>query len=433
MVGILDKLIDITRSREFLIFWIIFFVYTSNQTVVSSNDVTPTRLLPISIIRERNFDLDEFTFLYGSKDKLPYFLKNADGRILSQYPVFTSILAVPVYLMPVILGLDPQSNNVLLLSKLTATIIIAISALFIYWTIKRISNEKIALIITTIYAFGTDNWSISSQDLWQHGPGELFIAIAIYLLVRGLNEERFIKYVGFTLMCAVAVRPTNLIIAAVLTVYVLMEHRRQFLAYTIYATPIALMMLAYSTIYLNSILLLGQLQPPTERWDTPLLDGLLGLLISPNRGLLVYSPIFILSFIGMLGIWRVKNEKLVKYSSMIVFSMIVVWGKWWAWHGSVSYGPRMLIETIPFLCLLLAGPMEKMLKRQTLKIILATLVVMSIFINFIGAYVWDGSWEWEHKLEEKINKNDREHLNELWWSTSDMEWVYYAKRFLAIV
>ena len=31
------------------------------------------------------------------------------------------------------------------------------------------------------FAFGTDTWMISSQALWQHGSGELLVALALLL------------------------------------------------------------------------------------------------------------------------------------------------------------------------------------------------------------------------------------------------------------
>jgi len=431
MAGVVDELIAASRSRAFLIFLLVFFVYMSDSVVVSSNDVVATRLLPISMIREGDFDLNEFTFLYDGGGTLPYWLKEVNGRILTQYPVFTAVLALPFYVIPVLMGLDAQSNDVLLLSKLAAVFLTALSALLVYWTIRRVSSERTSLLVTFVYAFGTANWPISSQDLWQHGPGELFIAASLYFLVRGLEEERFTAYAGFTLMCAVAVRPANALIAGVLSAYVLFERRREFLKYVVLMVPPAFFVAAYSVTYLGSVFLLGQLQPPAEGWTNPLVDGLLGLLASPNRGLLAYSPVFVLSLAGVYWAWRTRGERLMRYSSVAVAAALLLWSKWWAWHGSVSYGPRMLIETLPFLCLFLAKPVEAMLGRKGLAVVLAALVALSVFINFIGAAEWNGTWEWENRLEEKINTNDSLRLNSLMWDFGNLQWVYYARRFFA--
>ncbi|MFH1125651.1 MAG: hypothetical protein V1703_00870, partial [Candidatus Altiarchaeota archaeon] len=141
--------------------------------------------------------------------------------------------------------------------------------------------------------------------------------------------------------------------------------------------------LAYSITYLHSIILLGQLQDPTYGWSAPVIEGLQGLLISPTRGLLVYSPIFILSAIGMINVWRRKNTQM-KYYSMVVILTILLWSRWWEWHACIEIGPsRYLIETLPFLCLFLAEPIEIMIKEKKLKAILTTLILISVLNNLI--------------------------------------------------
>ena len=430
-----DKLVSAVTGRGFLLFWLIFFIYMANPTVISSSDATPTRLLPISIIRERNFDLNEFAFLNEGKTGVYYTQKMADGRIVSQYPVFTAVLAVPVYLLPVVLGVSPQSEALLLASKLTATLITALSAVFIYWTIKRLSNKNVAWIVALVYALGTANWPISSQDLWQHGPAELFICITLYLFTRSLREERYITYAGFTLSWTVALRPPTLVIALILTAYVFMKHRNVFLPYALGALPMALAVTAYSTAYLGNPLLLGQLQDPTRGWTTPLFEGLTSLLISPNIGLLVRSPVLILAFVGMLYAWLkpAKGERAtqMEYYTLATLAILLLWSKWWAWHGVVVHANRMLIETLPFLALFLIKPVEIMLKKPVLAVILAVLVIASIALNFAIIASWDRSWDQTHNVEYIVLHGTPEEQHNLWWNTSDLIWVHYAKKTLA--
>jgi len=425
MASIADQLLTFFKSRAFFIFWIIFFIYMANQRIVTHTDPTPTRLLPISIIREGNFDLNEFNFLYNDTNHLPYYLKNIDGKIVSFYPVFTSLLAVPIYFIPVLTGIDPQSTTVLLLSKTTAALLIALSAAFLYLTLRHMANEKTSLVITAIYAFGTTNWPISSQDLWQHGAGELFICITLYALAQGGKKPHLIPYAGFALACAVAIRPSNLLTTLILTAYVFMKHRKQIRLYLLYATPPIIAILAYSQLYLGSVTLLGQMQSPTGGWNTPLFEGLSGLLASPSRGLFVYSPVLILSLAGIAQSWK-KTE--TKYYAITIAANVLLWSKWIQWYGGNVYGPRLLIETLPFFCLLLAKPVETLYSRRTGILLLAVLIGLSVFINFLGAFEWDASWDSVHHVEESIRARDYEYLNRLWWSP-DAQWAYYAKRF----
>jgi hypothetical protein len=57
-------------------------------------------------LREFDFDLDEFPFLY--EGEMPWFVQRINDRIVSAYPR-GGVLALPVYLLPVLGGLSPQS------------------------------------------------------------------------------------------------------------------------------------------------------------------------------------------------------------------------------------------------------------------------------------------------------------------------------------
>ncbi|MDD5111469.1 MAG: glycosyltransferase family 39 protein [Candidatus Altiarchaeota archaeon] len=435
MANTVDRLLGIVKSAEFTLLIAAFMVYMSNPGVLLHTDVTTTRLLPLSIIRERDFDLDEFTFLYENKSELPYYLKNIEGRIVSTYPVFTPLLATPVYLLPALTGLDIQSDNVILLAKISAALMTAISCLFIYWTVKRCASEKTALLVTAVYAFGTSNWTISSQDLWQHGPGELFIAMSIYLLIRGLKEEKCIRYAGLALSTAVAIRPTNAIIALVLSAYVLMEHRRQFPRYILYAAPMALAVLVYSQTYLHSMMLMGQVYNPTERWDNPLVDGLAGLLMSPAVGLLVYSPIFLVSLIGALKPWQGERNALntqLRYYTLATAVFILMWGKWRYWHGCHVYGPRMLIEILPFLCLFLARPADEMLKNRRLAVLLLALAGISVLAHFAQLADLGGIFNENPIAANALICNGDVYNQEAWWDAKNTVYARYADKVIAL-
>ena len=87
-----------------------------------------------------------------------------------------------------------------------------------------------------------------------------------------------------------------------------------------------------------------------ETFTTPLWVGLGGLLFSVGKGLLWLSPI---SLLGLLALpWfaqrRAETGKLIFY---LVLVDLLVLSKWWAWHGSWSWGPRLLAPILP-LCLL---------------------------------------------------------------------------------
>ena len=52
---------------SFLLFLVVLLVYVANGRSIGAGDTLPARYLPFSLLRERNFDLDEFPVLYGGE------------------------------------------------------------------------------------------------------------------------------------------------------------------------------------------------------------------------------------------------------------------------------------------------------------------------------------------------------------------------------
>ncbi len=342
-------------------------------------------------------------------------------------------MALPVYILPVLGGISPQSHLLLQLAKLAAALITALSAVFLYLGLQRITQEKIAWAITMIYAFGTSSFSSSSQALWQHGPSQLFLALALYYLIRGLEEPRFSAYAGFALATAVICRPVNLVMALPIAAYFFLERRAEAIGFCLSALPPALLLTAYNSYAFGSPFTIGIASfviTPSSIWDassvfgTPLRQGLMGILASPGRGLLIYSPIFFFSFVGMAMLWRGPGQVLLKYLSLAPVLLILFTSKWGMWWGGHSYGPRILADMTPILCLYLYLPFERAQGKAFLKYSIAALSALSIGLHALGAFS-DGSW----------NKfpTDVDHHTERLWSWVDSPPVYYLQKVFTAV
>jgi hypothetical protein len=160
----------LTHPTPIRLFLIALFIYNANGAQHGAVDTIPARFLPYSILTERNFDLDEFRFLYVHG--VPAYLIRSGGHLVSQYPPLPAILALPFYLLPVFAGVPPESKLLTDMEKLAAATITALSVVLLYAAIRRLDGEKTALFLSVIYAFGTGSFSVSSQALWQHGPSQ---------------------------------------------------------------------------------------------------------------------------------------------------------------------------------------------------------------------------------------------------------------------
>ena len=345
-------------STPVLLFISVMLIYSTGGRLDDIGDSFPARYLPLSILREFDLDLDEFSFLH--REVVHYYLQYRNGHFLSTFPIGAALLATPIYLLPVLWGITPQSPWMPFLEKSAARIIAALSVLFLYLALRRLTLARHALLIALVYALGTSTFSVSSQALWQHGPAQLFLTLTIYFLVRGLNERGYVAPAGFTSMAMVFCRPTNVLVALPILLYVLHRRRKELIGFVICALPPLLFLLAYNQYYFGSFFDTGYgsslSNPSSFWWENSLVDGLLWMLISPHRGLLIYSPIFFFSFVGIFIIWKRNLESPVKipepYPISAYFAFFQIELVWWLvlWT-TLSSGCHTYFSVEPISCL----------------------------------------------------------------------------------
>ncbi len=417
-----------------LLFLLTILIYSLNDRTLFAGDTIPARYLPLSLVRELDFDLDEFPFLYESK--FPYFLTTSQGHIVSAYPPWAGVLALPVYLGPALLGVDPTSVLMQDLEKRAAMLITALSVVVLFFALRRMTLEKTAWFIAVIYAFGTSSFSISSQALWQHGPVQLFLALTIFCLVKGLENPRFSAYSGFALGCAVISRPVNLIVALPVVAYIVHKQRDQVVGFLLAGVPPLLLFMAYNTFYFGSPFITGvgsAVVIPSElisihlfSFDTPILEGVAGVLVSPGRGLLVYSPVLVFSIVGMMVAWREPRYLYLRYLSFAALLLLIIVSKWTGWWGGDSYGPRLLADVTPILCFLLYPAVDYWKGKKAVKYAIIGLAALSIGMHAIGAgrdrVAGEKTWTAHYEIGR--------HPERLWsWRESPP--MYYGKQLWA--
>jgi hypothetical protein len=135
-------------SGHLLFFVLIFLAHIVTSYPLVWGDSFTSRYLPMSIIRELNFDLNEFDFPYDKQ--IPYFLQYRNGRIVSSYPVSAALTAIPFYLVPVLLGIGHQSPWIPVLEKASTASITLLSALLLSLTVKRLATKRASLFVTAV-------------------------------------------------------------------------------------------------------------------------------------------------------------------------------------------------------------------------------------------------------------------------------------------
>ncbi len=424
------------RQRTYHLYVLVFTLFmvtnpAAAPMLIGAGDDLPTILLPVSIIVERDFDLDEFIGPAGGPLtgwEKTYRAVRVGNHHFSKYPILTALLVTPFYLLPVAFGFTAQSSLLpyYLLSKTCAALLAGASVVLVYLSLRRVASEAAALCLSLVYALASPTWTTSSQTLWQHAGSQLFLAAGVHCLLRSLEDGKAIGFSGLFIGLAVAARPTSLVMALFLVAYLVhRSHSRlpHFLAGAI--IPLSFL-LWYNHSTFGSPLSQGYGTEAYDGWTTPLHRGLLGILFSPSKGLLAYSPVLWFSIAGIVGSWRIRTRDeattwLFRYLGLAAASFTLVMSKWHAWHGSWSFGPRMLVDITPLLVLLMVPALEWLRQSRTLLAVFATFLVISIAVQLAGLSMFDAGW---YRQQFSTGYNEA-----AFWSIRSSELAYYIDRF----
>jgi hypothetical protein len=402
------------------LFLLLFCIYNANFRHGGSTDTISTTALPVSIITEGDFDLDEFRGLLSTNTQaldaaLKYFggMQERDGHLVSSYPPGAAVMAAPFFAVAKYSGYLQQWHHYRVVGKIAASTLVALAAVFIFLTLRLHVDARAAWMLALFFALGTSAWSISSQDMWQQGPGSLSLAAAIYALtlLERQPSQAVAAFAGVCLGFAVYCRLLNVIPTAALSLFVLLHRRDYLIAYLLplvgFAGAIAYYNLTtfgnlsggYDAIY----------KSPAHAWrgidsasgyTNPLLKGFADTLLSPSRGLWIYSPFTLAGFAAIIPLVRRQQAILPRYLLLWIALMCVILAKNTIWWGGATFGPRYFAEVCIALTVL-AGISWQWLQNSRLwhGLIVAGGIAAIVF-NGIGALFAPCGWEVEPTLTD---------------------------------
>jgi hypothetical protein len=387
-----------------------FVVYNANLRQIGTGDTVPARYLPLILWKYGTFDFDANARLIaqghsmfadrnrpaGAAGKVLYVepsaywkVRTRQHQIASLYPVVTPLLVTPLYL-PAVMWLNahgweqPQIDRVAeLMEKLSASFLASLASVLMYLVLRQ-GCARWSLPLALVFAFGTNTWMISSQALWQHAGGELLIALALLLIVFPASAMR-LALLGAVSVLMASNRPPDALIAAAMVLFSIWSHRRRALWLLAgAAVPLALLM-CYNLEFIGHIVGGYALEKnPNKKFFHLDWIGLPGLLISPSRGLLVFSPFLVFLPAGLILRLREPGTRgLALALSFAVAAQFLLYSQA-DWRAGVSWGPRWLTDLLPILIWMLA-PAMLVLRPLALGLLIAAMAA-SVIVQGIGAF-----------------------------------------------
>jgi len=117
-----------------------------------------------------------------------------------------------------------------------------------------------------------------------------------------------------------------------------------------------------------------------------LIQGLLGM----RKGWLIYTPVMILSLVGIFQLRRSGNGNKALVPVLIYFPLFVYiafsWQVWW--YGG-CYGQRVMIQLYPLLAFPLAAFIQFVRTRKNLRYISACFITICVLLNVLKIYQYE--------------------------------------------
>lgn len=362
-----------------LVVALVLAVLLANGRPIPAGDTRPTERLAASLVLQGNLDLDEYP------DVEPPFAREVAGHRVSIYPALSALLAAPVFALTHQL-FQFDELGLALAGKLAAVLCAALAAGLMFLAIARRHGEAGALAPALLFALGTSVWS-TSQALWQHPAAVLFLSWAVLCLVRADEDDAWAARAGLPLTLALAARHASVAAVAVLALSVVVRWPRRALGLMLWGLPGVLFMLGYQWFYFGSPWRHGFSGAVAARLAGAWGEGHLGLLVSPAKGLLVFSPLVLVCVAGLVRAWRKGERGLASSLGLAALAHWLLVGGWAEWHGGVCFGPRLMTEALPLLALFVPEGLRVLGRAGLL------LAGYSVAVQALGAFTYDMRWE----------------------------------------
>lgn len=393
---------------------LLIFSLSPNRQV---GDSKFTLLVSHSLLEQGSFTLERY--------KIPNLLPRQDTQSFPQanlyqlewqgdhlyyfMPVGSCVLSVPFVALGKVFGTSVvnveqayRARREIQLQSLLASLLMASLTAVILYTSQLLLPLGWSLLVALGSAFGTQVWSTASRAVWAETWGMLLLGIVIFMLLAHSVDKRKVNPMLLATLLAwmYFVRPTNSISIAAITIYILLANIFNFrfwLQYTITGVVWLAGFLAYSYYHFST--LLPRYYEASRLSSQTFWEAMLGNLVSPSRGLLIFVPVLL--FVGFLLIrhWaQIPFRRLALLSLVVIGGHMIVISAFVPWHGGGCFGPRYSAGLVPWFAVLSVLSIKGMLKdraarKEASKLgnwglslwVGGTLLAVSIFINGRGA------------------------------------------------
>ena len=314
-----------------------------------------------SVARDHDLDLANQAAQFADLNSYQVFLNHETGEYASVFPYGSAFLYLPTYWLASAANRLPvfHINDTYFLRHqgavfpysfclmLGANLFALLAVLLAFLSAAKLSSPGASLLSSVALLVGSPLlYYASVEPYMSHVPGTLLTALLIYILVRHRQRDAAWFSMGFILGVALLVR----------------------WQLALYAVPIGL--LALATAQWRKLLLLGTgfavlawhlpftwqrmfgspwVVPAAIQGQQAFLSGpvyIKEVLLSPERGLLLWSPLVIMALIGLALLFR--EHRALSITLFLMFALqVLINASLFDWGGGWAFGMRRMTELYP--------------------------------------------------------------------------------------
>jgi hypothetical protein len=351
------------------------FAATAQYHDPLNNDTRATAVAAWQLAHHGNATLTAFNAHFS-------WLYSVHGRDVTNRLPGTIFWATPFYA-----GLGSTTAPGIFPAALAADAACAIAIGVAFTLCCRVVSRRVALAAALLLAFATGTWTVSADQLWTEGPAQ-----AAVLLTLLFASRRQWLVAGIPAGFAILIRPHLGVVAVVIGLMACARERQwRPLLISIGSAAGLCGLLLYNHALWHTWGVFGGYADPTEPNGHTVKEfaaGLVGIWVSPERGMLVMTPALLLLLPGCRAAWRVAPWWVRSATvSGIAYLAVQIWiSRYSGGNGFYSYRTTLegLTLTVPLLAL---AWREWTATRRIRRTAFAALAAVSVALHAFGAVV----------------------------------------------
>jgi hypothetical protein len=361
----------------------VFAVVVTATVRTTDSDMMGSLLAAESLVQGHWLRFDHYPDLVKTSLQVGYRLEQVGDHLYYYFPIGTSLLVAPVIALLSALGIEVTPNDDKIQIGLAAVAAVLV-LLLLYFLARRFVRHWPALLLATGFWFGTSLASTGASALWSHDVGAVMTLSALLALVIGLQSRRLaaVAVSGGLAAYAFVVRPQLGLLMVGIAIVLAVRWRRGLLWF---AGPAVVVLGAFALFTrLTSGVWLPSYYLPQRLEGGQFWVAFAGNMISPGRGLLLFTPTLLVLLL-IIGNWRRRSWDERALVLLGLGWMLMHWiaiSRFPHWWGGWGFGPRLMMDALPGLVLAVV-----VLWPRTITTVLARVTVV-VFVGLALVSTW---------------------------------------------